>query len=151
MLVEMQVCPSFPIPLAPPGCAKVHVAQSVGLGRRTRPIFPSSQCSTASMRSCTMPRVRLQREEERDLYFGQLFGLKCFVRARILFLEEQGPDSATSQVVLVLAHLTLSMGPHKKPCGVSILKRFSGFVGQPPRESMCHWWRIEALARRDFF
>ncbi|KAK1485516.1 hypothetical protein CTAM01_12466 [Colletotrichum tamarilloi] len=27
------------------------------------------------------------------------------------------------------------MGPHKKPCGVAILKRFLGFVGQPPRES----------------
>ncbi|KXH53067.1 DNA polymerase phi [Colletotrichum nymphaeae SA-01] len=31
-------------------------------------------------------------QEERDLYFGQLFGLECFVRARILFLEEEGPD-----------------------------------------------------------
>ncbi|KAK1623619.1 DNA polymerase phi [Colletotrichum phormii] len=31
-------------------------------------------------------------QEERDLYFGQLFGLECFVRAKILFLEEEGPN-----------------------------------------------------------
>ncbi|OHF03581.1 DNA polymerase phi [Colletotrichum orchidophilum] len=31
-------------------------------------------------------------QEERDLYFGQLFGLECFVRARVLFLDEEGPD-----------------------------------------------------------
>ncbi|GJC99287.1 DNA polymerase phi [Colletotrichum higginsianum IMI 349063] len=31
-------------------------------------------------------------QEERDLWFGQLFGLECFVRARILFIPEEGPE-----------------------------------------------------------
>ncbi|WYZ42575.1 hypothetical protein EsH8_VI_000274 [Colletotrichum jinshuiense] len=31
-------------------------------------------------------------QEERDLYFGQLFGLECFVRARILFNTEDWAD-----------------------------------------------------------
>ncbi|KAL0938660.1 DNA polymerase v [Colletotrichum truncatum] len=31
-------------------------------------------------------------QEERDLYFGQLFGLECFVRARVLFVPEEGPE-----------------------------------------------------------
>ncbi|KZL65345.1 dna polymerase phi [Colletotrichum incanum] len=31
-------------------------------------------------------------QEERDLWFGQLFGLECFVRARVLFTPEEGPE-----------------------------------------------------------
>ncbi|TDZ25800.1 DNA polymerase V [Colletotrichum orbiculare MAFF 240422] len=31
-------------------------------------------------------------QEERDLYFGRLFGLECFVSARILFGDGEGPD-----------------------------------------------------------
>ncbi|KAK2057488.1 DNA polymerase phi [Colletotrichum caudatum] len=31
-------------------------------------------------------------QEERDLWFGQLFGLECFVRARVLFAPDEGPD-----------------------------------------------------------
>ncbi|KAJ0384707.1 hypothetical protein COL922a_007814 [Colletotrichum nupharicola] len=31
-------------------------------------------------------------QEERDLWFGQLFGLECFVRARVLFEAEDGPE-----------------------------------------------------------
>ncbi|KAK1962566.1 DNA polymerase phi [Colletotrichum sublineola] len=31
-------------------------------------------------------------QEERDLWFGQLFGLECFVRARVLFTPDEGPD-----------------------------------------------------------
>ncbi|KAI0176487.1 DNA polymerase phi-domain-containing protein [Hypoxylon sp. FL1284] len=36
----------------------------------------------------TMPGAHLPGQEERDCYFGQLFGLQCFVGSKILFDEE---------------------------------------------------------------
>ncbi|KAK2775137.1 DNA polymerase v [Colletotrichum kahawae] len=48
-------------------------------------------------------------QEERDLWFGKLFGLECFVRARVLFEAEDGPER-WNEVLRLLVRLG-----HKKP------------------------------------
>ncbi|KAI3545206.1 hypothetical protein CSPX01_05156 [Colletotrichum filicis] len=175
MLVEMQVCPSFPIPLAPPRVRKGTCSSE----RRSRTenetnisflsmfdgvdaqLHNAARASSAGGGARTVLRtaVRARMLRAREDPVSRRGGARQVGACRVVFAGDaetlqrgKSPTgaSATSQAVLVLVHLTLFMGPHKKPCGVAILKRFLGFVGQPPRESMCHRWRIEALARRDF-
>lgn len=50
----------------------------------------------------TKPNGTLPGQEEKDLYFGQLFGLQCFVESKVLFL---GDGSRWSKVMGLLLEL----------------------------------------------
>lgn len=51
----------------------------------------------------TKPNGTLPGQEEKDLYFGQLFGLQCFVESKVLFLGDASRWSKVMGLLLELA------------------------------------------------
>lgn len=78
----------------------------------------------------TQPSGNLPGQEERDFYFGQLFGLQCFVEAKILFGDDSSRWLTVLDLLLKLANKKVWLRSH---CAWVIVQTLPQ-MGQPRAE-----------------
>lgn len=85
------------------------------------------------LKAKTKPDGDLSGQEERDHAFGLLFGLQCFVRAKVLFVEREG---RWEKVLIDLLQLAKKKSWMREECGWIILEALEQMTQQEAESTL---------------